>query len=73
MTAPIALREQHTTLGKPSGAAKTLRETIQMLIYEELARARIRDIEEAIQAQRHRRNARTGYRIARLIRRIRRQ
>jgi hypothetical protein len=36
----------------PTAAPKTFKEILEMLMYEELTRARIRDMEEAIEGQR---------------------
>lgn len=37
---------------QPNAAPKTSKEILEMLMYEELTRARIRDMEEAIEGQR---------------------
>jgi hypothetical protein len=43
-------------------------ETSEMLLYEELSRARIRDLEEGVRAQRARSNARAARRWAKVAR-----
>ncbi|WP_158886424.1 hypothetical protein [Amycolatopsis anabasis] len=65
--APVTTRKHNATLGRPSAAPTMIKEITEMLIYEELARARIRELEEAIHTQRARVGARAGHRIARWI------
>ncbi len=58
--APVITRKQNVTLGKPSVTPFKTTEITEMLIYEELARARIRDLEEDMRAQHARGHARAA-------------
>lgn len=70
---PITTREYEAHTGNPDDATAhrgeiDLKETSEMLLYEELSRARIRDLEEGVRLQRIRGGARAHRRWSRVAR-----
>ena len=70
---PITTRDYEAHTGTPDRARAQLnqieiKETSEMLLYEELSKARIRDLEEGVHAQRARGNARALRRWNRVAR-----
>jgi hypothetical protein len=67
---PVTTRDHETrTAGAQLRLTKTeIEEISEMLLYEELSRARIRDLEEGVRAQRVRGNARAVRRWSRVAR-----
>jgi hypothetical protein len=60
--APITREQPDMVHARPSAAPMTTKEISEMLMYEELARARIQDLRDDIHAQRARGHARAARR-----------